>query len=64
MDIPVWMLLPRGGSALLWYWFTEDNDSPWYPRLRIFRQGTPGDWSGSLTSATRALEEFIAEFRR
>ncbi len=63
MDVPVWMLLPRGGSALLWYWFTEGNDSPWYPSMRIFRQDTPGDWSGSLTPAATALEKFIAEFR-
>lgn len=64
MDIPVWMLLPRGGSALLWYWFTEGSDSPWYPCMRIYRQDSPGDWSGSLVPAAAALEKFIAEFRR
>jgi Flp pilus assembly protein TadD len=64
MDIPVWMLLPRGGSALLWYWFTEGDRSPWYPGMRIFRQDAPGDWSGSLAQTAKALQAFITERNR
>jgi len=42
MNIPTWLLLPRGLGSL-WYWFMDREDSPWYPSLRIFRNpNAPG----------------------
>jgi tetratricopeptide (TPR) repeat protein len=32
------------------------TDSPWYPRLRIFRQENPGDWSGPMARIAAALD--------
>ena len=28
-----------------WRWMDDREDSPWYPRHRIFRQATAGDWT-------------------
>ena len=63
LGIPVWTLLPRG-DALLWYWFRETEQSLWYPGMRLFRQGRPGDWTGLLEKVQAALAEFIAEHEK
>jgi tetratricopeptide (TPR) repeat protein len=54
---PVWVLLPNPTGAFLW--MNGRDDSPWYPRLRLFRQPSPGDWAGALASLRRA---FAADF--
>ncbi|WP_076862725.1 tetratricopeptide repeat protein [Bradyrhizobium mercantei] len=38
---PVWILLANGSD---WRWLRDRNDTPWYPRARLFRQTKPGDW--------------------
>lgn len=64
LGVPVWMFLPRGGTALLWYWFLEGNDSPWYSNLRIFRQEMPGDWGSTFSRVGDALRQFVAVFNK
>ena len=49
---PVWMLLPFAGE---WRWMVHRSDSPWYPTLRLFRQGKPGDWAGVMEAVRGAL---------
>jgi tetratricopeptide (TPR) repeat protein len=41
-----------------WRWLSGRDDSPWYPRLRIFRQPRPGDWDSVTRRATEALASF------
>jgi hypothetical protein len=41
LGVPVWLLLP---TPCDWRWMDERADSPWYPRMRIFRQRTSGAW--------------------
>ena len=36
LNVPTYLLLNQG-EALLWYWFNNRADSPWYPSMRIFR---------------------------
>jgi Flp pilus assembly protein TadD len=38
---PVWVML---GFAADWRYLLDRDDSPWYPTMRLFRQGTSGDW--------------------
>ena len=41
LDVPVWVAL----SAMCdWRWLTHRDDSPWYPKMRLFRQKRLGDW--------------------
>ncbi|MBF0126932.1 MAG: tetratricopeptide repeat protein [Magnetococcales bacterium] len=55
MGKPCWVLLPARGTD--WRWLHEREDSPWYPGvMRLFRQTTPGDWSGVVRRVVAALQ--------
>jgi tetratricopeptide (TPR) repeat protein len=41
LGAPVWAALPANPD---WRWLLERADSPWYPRMRLFRQSQPGNW--------------------
>lgn len=46
--------LGRPTSVVLPYapdfrWMLGRDDSPWYPTMRLYRQGRPLDWSGAIT---------------
>ncbi len=56
MGVPVWLLLPFSCD---WRWMSGRENSPWYPTLRIFRQGRPGDWPGVMGRVREALEEML-----
>lgn len=49
---PTWLLLPRCAD---WRWFTEREDSPWYPTMRLFRQRKSGNWSEIVDRVSSAL---------
>ena len=51
---PVWML-DRFDNE--WRWLRGVSDSPWYPKLRIFRQPAFGDWASVLAEVGGALTE-------
>jgi len=39
----------------LWYWFTQRDDSPWYPSLTLLRQQVDGDWKDPMQLAASRL---------
>jgi len=43
LGVPVWLALPIVPD---WRWLLNRDDSPWYPRHRLFRQTKPSDWDG------------------
>lgn len=49
---PVFLLDRYDGC---WRWLSGRRDSPWYPRLTIFRQDRPGDWPGAMARAAASL---------
>jgi tetratricopeptide (TPR) repeat protein len=51
---PAWLLLPFVPE---WRWLLDRQDSPWYPSLRLFRQASPGDWSGVLDQIAEVLRD-------
>jgi hypothetical protein len=58
---PVWLLLCYAPD---WRWMTDRTDSPWYPSALLFRQSTPGDWSGvvaDVKAAWRAIRERLPQ---
>lgn len=56
MGKPVW-LLNRFDSC--WRWLRDRDDSPWYPKLRQFRQPRPGDWATPVQRVAAALQEWV-----
>ncbi|HYC02661.1 MAG TPA: tetratricopeptide repeat protein [Azospirillaceae bacterium] len=52
---PVWLLNRWDGC---WRWGKGRLDSPWYPRLRQFRQGVPGDWGPAVAALATALKSW------
>ncbi len=57
MGLPVWMLSRHDGC---WRWLEGRDDTPWYPSMRIFRQRSPGDWTGVVGEVRAALVERVA----
>lgn len=43
-----------------WRWLAEGDRSPWYPTLRLFRQGARGDWSGVFSEIRLVLADELA----
>lgn len=57
LGVPVWTIL---AFAADWRWFTDRDDSPWYPSMRLFRQRHPDDWRPVFTAARGALAVLVA----
>jgi Tfp pilus assembly protein PilF len=47
-----------------WRWQLGREDSPWYPRHRLFRQDRPGDWAGVFNRTADALRERLRAIGR
>lgn len=57
LGCPTWVLLPAMSD---WRWLTQRSDSPWYPKARLYRQATWGQWSAPL----QALHDDLASWLR
>jgi tetratricopeptide (TPR) repeat protein len=53
---PFWLL---NRYSTCWRWLIDRDDSPWYPTARLFRQNTPGDWSGVISRVVVELERLL-----
>jgi len=51
---PVWTILPFGGE---WRWLFRREDTPWYPKMRLFRQRILGDWRPVFQRIGGALQQ-------
>jgi Flp pilus assembly protein TadD len=49
---PAWIMLPKAAD---WRWMLDRADTPWYPTVRLFRQGFPGAWDVVLAEVAAAL---------
>jgi tetratricopeptide (TPR) repeat protein len=52
LGLPLFLLLAFNPD---WRWMLQGAESPWYPRARLFRQATPGDWSVPIGDLAHAL---------
>jgi hypothetical protein len=41
LGVPVWVALSQVAD---WRWHVDRTDSPWYPTMRLYRQGASGTW--------------------
>lgn len=55
-----WVMLPHAAD---WRWMLNRDDSPWYPSAKLFRQGSPGEWSGVVSKIGKALATRLARFQ-
>ncbi len=53
---PAWIMLPKAAD---WRWMLDRSDSPWYPTVRLFRQGYPGAWDVVLAEIAGALAQHL-----
>jgi tetratricopeptide (TPR) repeat protein len=51
---PTWLLLPHVPD---WRWLLGRDDSPWYPSMRLYRQGADRTWAGVLARVGTDLGE-------
>jgi ADP-heptose:LPS heptosyltransferase len=56
---PTWVMVPLGHSKI-WYWFREDANSPWYPRVRVRRQRLGQSWGDLVPGVAEEMKEFLA----
>ena len=52
LNIPCWIMIAAHSD---WRWLDARNDSPWYPRVELFRQAQPGDWEGLIEQVRQEL---------
>ena len=54
MGIETWTLLPHQAD---WRWLRQGQTTPWFARMRLFRQPETGDWPGVIHRVAAALAE-------
>jgi Flp pilus assembly protein TadD len=59
MGKPTWILLPHVPD---WRWMCGRDDSPWYPSVRLFRQGADKRWGPTLDRVREALIAWQQDF--
>ncbi|HTR07895.1 MAG TPA: tetratricopeptide repeat protein [Paraburkholderia sp.] len=50
----LWLMLPFAAD---WRWFTNTDESPWYPRARLVRQPRPHAWAEVVETVARELRD-------
>jgi tetratricopeptide (TPR) repeat protein len=56
LGVPVWVALPYVPD---WRWLLKREDSPWYPTMRLFRQGEPGKWQEVFERIAREVKKLL-----
>ena len=49
---PTWVMVPFAPD---FRWLLDREDTPWYPKMRLFRQRRAGDWDGVIAYIGEAL---------
>jgi Flp pilus assembly protein TadD len=52
LGVPAFLLLPWNPD---WRWFRDRSDSPWYPRMKLYRQESCGVWSQVIEDVIESL---------
>jgi ADP-heptose:LPS heptosyltransferase len=57
LGAPVWVVLPFSAE---WRWLQNREDSPWYPKMRLFRQTQRGEWGDVFRRMAGELSLILA----
>jgi tetratricopeptide (TPR) repeat protein len=57
---PTWLLLPYMPD---WRWLLDREDSPWYPTVRLFRQGADRDYAKVIDRVRAELAALVSQHR-
>jgi tetratricopeptide (TPR) repeat protein len=60
LGIPTWLVLPYAPD---WRWMMQREDSPWYPKLRIFRQTEFDNWEPIFQRMAEQLANLVRSRR-
>lgn len=52
LGVSTWTLLPFDAD---WRWMRDRSDTPWYPTMRLFRQGEEGKWDNVIDDVAGQL---------
>lgn len=55
LHIKTYLLLPKE-IGTLWYWYADDDESSWYPTVKIIRQKIDGEWSAAIERLNNLLK--------
>jgi len=58
LGCPTWVALKKVPD---WRWMLEQNQSPWYPNMKLYRQKELGDWDHVFEIIKRDLESLIKQ---
>jgi tetratricopeptide (TPR) repeat protein len=61
LGVPVWTVVQAVPD---WRWLLERADNPWYPTMRLFRQGVPGEWTGVFERVAAEVELWCSSMLR
>jgi hypothetical protein len=56
LDVPTWMTLPIAPD---WRWGLSGKKTDWYPRMRLYRQNSAGEWHGVFERISLALRHLL-----
>ncbi len=57
LGVDAWLALKKVPD---WRWFMDRPDSPWYPKHRLFRQPSHGNWLAVFEQMTAELKTLLA----
>ena len=56
LGVQTWVLLPKVPD---WRWFLNTEESIWYDNMRLFRQGSAGDWESVMNDLQTETETIV-----
>jgi ADP-heptose:LPS heptosyltransferase len=60
LGCPTWIMLPRTPD---YRWLLNRDDSPWYPRVRLFRQDASREYAGVIERVKAELSAAIKDWK-
>ena len=61
LGCPTWVALKKIPD---WRWMLEQNQSPWYPSMKLYRQKERDNWNNIFKAIKRDLESLIIQEKR